>query len=476
MNKITLKWIPILSVVLTSIFPIVFIYCENADEANFVEIVIPIILSSFLGLAIYSILQKALASGYRSGIITILIMFIVTNFSLIEKVIQFIFPVLKYWHILTIAVILIFHLAILICKYISEDTLEIFVKATSAMFVFLIVWNIVLCVPDVYTKVKSKHTITRKKEEHSKLVSDDNLPNIYFLIFDEYANFPQMESYYDYGNTPLKNFLEKNNFSISYNGHNESISTHTVLTNLFNLDYVVSDSTPNSEKSVLRKNGAMFDLLESQGYNIDILETSDYFDGHMPISDSIYTGATTVNGETIFDLIIQQSVFYPFKQSSTLDSFKAMKEIVEYLSASASIPKSNTFTLAYFSFPHQPFIVDEKGAPIARTQAANWEDKKWYLGQYKYATKMMLQILDNIVVEDPNAVIFLQSDHGARATTHEDFPIFPMDIMTNNLNAVYYQGEIIDIEGLSSVNVARSVFSRLFETDYKLVDVPIKEG
>lgn len=309
-------------------------------------------------------------------------------------------------------------------------------------------------------------------QQNTKMLSD--MPNVYLLIFDEYANFPEMEEYYDYDNAPLKDFLSENNFNISYTHHNESILSHTVQTNMVQLDYVVSDDTSLGERNVLRRKGPLYDVMKEHGYQVQILESGDFYGGSMPEesggADSV---ATTINGESMQLLLYQRTVLYPLFKQNTVQIIQDYETIADYLETHAGEQKG-TFTLAYFCLPHQPFIVDENGGEVGLGGYSGpeaWTNKKYYLGQFKYTTsKLMIPILESIVTSDPNAIIMLMSDHGARGTVGATW-----EMKTNSLNAVYYKGETIENEGLSNVNTIRLVLNRLFNLDYKMVAVPVSK-
>ena len=82
----------------------------------------------------------------------------------------------------------------------------------------------------------------------------------------------------------------------------------------------------------------------------------------------------------------------------------------------------------------------------------------------------MIQMLDNILEHDADAVILLQSDHGARGHGAAEFT---WENMTSPLNAVYYQGDTqLDIEGLSTLNTLRYVLNRLIATDFEMLELP----
>jgi len=92
----------------------------------------------------------------------------------------------------------------------------------------------------------------------------------------------------------------------------------------------------------------------------------------------------------------------------------------------------------------------------------------------------MLELATEIIKNDPNSIIILQSDHGYR---YPDFlknlygiDIYDMDVeslyMRNILNAVYYQGQNIDIDNYSGINTLRTVLNKLLNANFELIEQP----
>ena len=83
-------------------------------------------------------------------------------------------------------------------------------------------------------------------------------------------------------------------------------------------------------------------------------------------------------------------------------------------------------------------------------------------------------MLQTIVDNDPNSIIILQSDHGARGGAQEGFRIIiPYEVKTNPLNALYVGKESsLTIEGLSSVNTLRTVLNYLWNESYEMLPLP----
>lgn len=466
---------PIMAVSAVSAFPALFLYCQNADEAGFGEIV-PVLLGYLaVGILLFVVCRVILRSITKAALVSIVFIIILLNFSLLEKMLKIVFPSIRYWHSVPIILVVGVHIAYFVNRLIKEEIAEIGVIILSLVFGCLIAMNVILAVPSIIGYINAQSELVEMRKQKKQTIEEvADVPNVYLLIFDEYANFPEMEELYNYDNAPLKDFLNDNNFNIDYSGHNESILSHTVQANMVQLDYVVSDSSSTGERNVLRHNGTLFEVMRNHGYQVQILEDGDFYGGSMPQENKVAgAGATTINGESMQLLLCQRTMLYPlFKQNNT-QRIKNCRIIADYLCDRAGELKG-TFTLAYFGLPHQPFIVDENGREVGMGGYSGpdvWTNKDYYLGQYKYTTsKLILPILESIVTEDPEAIIILMSDHGARGTIGATW-----EMKTNSLNAVYYQGEEIDNEGLSNVNTIRLVLNKLFGLNYKMIDVPISE-
>ncbi len=464
---------PMIGVILVSAFPAVFLYCQNADEAGFEEIA-PILLAFVgMGIALFLVFSVPTRSFEKACIFASLLALVLINFTFIEDVLKRLFPALKYWHTVPIIIVVCLHVAYFICRFIPKDLIGDAIKVVCVVFGFLLVFNFATAAPQIinYAQMQRQIEEAQKEREGQLTKTISGQPNVYFIILDEYGNFPQMEEYYHYDNAPLKDFLEGHNFAISYDSHNESIYSNTIQTNWINLDYIVDDYTSVSEKSFLTKNGVMFDVMRDQGYDVQIFEAGNSYGGHMPDATTS-SSAVTIGGETLRDILLQRTIAYPFCSTHAVSQNLQYINLLRYFHSPESLPTESTFTLIYDCFPHPPFLVDENGNGTPAEHREDWADPKYYLGQFKYATKLTLGVLDNIIKNDPSSIIILQSDHGGRAL-EDDRVDFPLEMINSPLNAIYYQGQVkLEIEGLSSVNTLRLLLNHLFDMDYEMLEVP----
>ena len=153
-----------------------------------------------------------------------------------------------------------------------------------------------------------------------------------------------------------------------------------------------------------------------------------------------------------------------------------MHKMFEYGRKSSTFETKNLFTIAYFSNPHLPWFVDEKGHLISELDRFNSWDSNVYLGQLKYLNSCLYPMLYEIIQNDPESVIMIVSDHGFRqpvnapelfSTTIEDESPY----LTNILNAVYYKGETFDIEGKTGINTLIQILNSLLDMGMEEVSI-----
>lgn len=133
--------------------------------------------------------------------------------------------------------------------------------------------------------------------------------------------------------------------------------------------------------------------------------------------------------------------------------------------------------MSYIQSPHAPFVFNADGSVRDLSTGWYWKDETLYPGQLEYLNGVILETIDNIQSNDPNAVILLLSDHGARVPLHmvEQFggPRFDAEketpVMQSALCCVYVPGENLDIEGMTGINATRTALNAAFGMNLELV-------
>ncbi len=463
---------------LVNLFPMLASFYANAGEVAFSEITASIGIICIIVTTVFVLSLILVRKNGYVGLVTLLFSFTLVYYSFAENVLSRLFTSMRYWQLLPFAVFLAFSVAMLATSLLSEQLVKDICKIVCLIFAALIIVNGIISMPKIVSKAQNDRKIadsSKSSDVDSNSPVSGETTNIYVLLFDEYAGFRQMKDGYGYDNEVLRNYLNENNFIISENSRNESMLTTTIITNLVNLEYVVDNYTDESEKELLRKNGKLYNLLADNGYKVQIFEHEDFLGNYSPTRGAATAGGSTINGDSFNDLTMSRCFLYPFLADTNHDALEAINDVVEY-TLKMEKPDSNTFTFIYLNFPHQPFTVDENGEPISVADDFNWTDKNVYLGQFKYATKLMMQLTSSILEKDPHSAIILCSDHGARATVSKELftkGYYSIEYTDNPFMAIYCKGEHRDeIKDLSSVNTLRKVLSIVLGKDMEIIDVP----
>ena len=65
-----------------------------------------------------------------------------------------------------------------------------------------------------------------------------NLPDVYYIVLDEYAPLRTLNMFYDYDNTDFIEFLQERGFYVTKNSHSNYAETFLAMASTLNMKYV----------------------------------------------------------------------------------------------------------------------------------------------------------------------------------------------------------------------------------------------
>lgn len=459
-----------IALILIVIYPIVSLFLNNINEVRFTEILLPIfiniIVSEIIFVIIYILTRQYIASIVYSAIL----FYIGINFKdYFYKLIDTVY----YWN----AVPIVLYITIVILMIIHYTKIRLILDKLLLFATIGVVCSIGLVLVNNADKLVKKNTVSDNITAANEIDSERNvvkkqadLPNIYYIILDEYSSFKQMKKWYDYDNKEFYDFLKKYNFNIIEDSQNESMNTLTmyITTNLININYVSTDNDFMAT-TALRNNPFLFKLLAQHGYKVR-------YKGGPQIGwedSSINISSTTIEGETLNDIIYGKNILYPLFEKNQNIIQKKEEDLYDYFYEYIKNIDNSSFLYIHFNAGHVPLVfnVDTINNP---NKFYNMKDKSLYLGQIKYTTNRIMQIVSNILEKDPDSIIIIQSDHSQRNLEDESSKrIIPIKDSQQVFNAVYFKGEFIDFDNtLSGVNTVRLVIDKILNTNLGVVDVP----
>ena len=281
-----------------------------------------------------------------------------------------------------------------------------------------------------------------------------------------------MREYCKYDNTPFYNQLRDRGFNVSLDSYGKSISTHTEVPNLLNISYVNSSDMLISEQERNLINPVVYQVFRQAGYRLNVAGQGFLDTVGCEYAYNEDSGSKEFSAEYY---IAMNTAYYPVYKHNDTNEAEALQNHLTYIASSPQLEPDSLFTISYVCCPHLPWFVNEKGQRIDASLRENWLERDTYLGQLKYLNTLIIPMVDMILENDPESIVILCSDHGFRCVT-EGETMYGVDsgedkkYEMNILNAVYYQGEALDIEGKSNINTMRTVLNKLFQLNYEMLE------
>lgn len=327
------------------------------------------------------------------------------------------------------------------------------------------------------------------------------LPDIYFLIFDRYANEETLSEIYDYDNSSFLSALEARGFTVAHDSWANYARTSLSLVSSLSMDYLdgaklsaANPSTFGPIHAALRGHLAVPATLTGLGYE------------YVHIGNWWEPGSRNVDADRVL-LLRQESEFgialFDTSAISLLTAVGTQSEDPEAVNfgvlnrahtefefdqlqalAEGSSSAGPTYVFAHLLVPHPPYVFNADGSQPSAEETATRGPRGSYIEQLRWTNGQILDLLDMLLDaragEEP--VIIVQADEGPfppRFEANQDgfqwLEATPEEIQERFgiLNAYYLPGVDPEAVGLhdriSPVNSFRIVFNAYFGTDFALL-------
>lgn len=327
------------------------------------------------------------------------------------------------------------------------------------------------------------------------LVSEpDSLkPDIFYIIFDEYASSSSLKHYLNFDNSKFDSTLIKNGFYIAPGSKSNYNVTPLSIASAFSLDYF---NLPLEKKNALSKEFLQGQLTLKQAIFPGLLKNEDY-------SIKNY-GWFDINGKTspeepLFNqdirYILYKETFWgrvkedilwhiPIKLPSFLLPEEEMikrknflrrnrnnyENLLKELSIQTDQPR---FVFGHILMPHNPYYLNKKGEERNATSADNRPgiSDSLYLDQLIYSNTWIESLASaaNKEFSRPRVVV-IQGDHGKRDIIPYH-PALKREKQFMNLNCFYFSDKNYAMlyDSISSVNTFRVLLNKYFHSGIPLL-------
>ncbi|MGZ5190752.1 MAG: sulfatase-like hydrolase/transferase [Chitinophagaceae bacterium] len=309
-------------------------------------------------------------------------------------------------------------------------------------------------------------------------------PDIYFLLFDEYASSKSLRDRYGFKND-IDSFLTGQKFSVQSNSKSNYNYTPFSIASTLNMEYIPwldAKDTVNRkmylECNPLILENTLLGVLGTNGYHVENLSIFDLAGHPSRIKQSFLPVKTKMIAEaTLFPRLYRDFTWY-FQTNRWLsklleneDVFHHVNNNEYFLAELESISRKKTasprFIYAHLFMPHTPFVYDANGNK-QRIDTVRPYSPEAYLKYVQYTNTRMKKLVTTLKKHtNGEAVIIIMSDHGFRVPTDEKHPVW----VFQNLNAVYFPGNDYSrlYDSITSVNQFRVVLNTLFDQQLSLL-------
>ncbi len=361
-------------------------------------------------------------------------------------------------------------------------------QLSKPFYFFNILFCIYVCVEIVFLTF----TIFSVRQEPLKFYADESInftekispkskPDIYFLVFDEYASSLSLKQNFGFDNSDLDTFLLNKGFFIATHSMSNYATTPFSISSTLNINYFKNlhrtkypEDFPAAEKSMYTNK--LFSFLKDEGYSIHNFSVFDFEDApsHQKsfgsdLSIKVITHKSMLHAlEVVYEQINKD---YPKKQLE-----KTLHDFSTTINNKTIQPK---FIYLHLLLPHNPYVFNADGSLRSASQYNKKADAysiKSYLNQLQFSTTIVKQVV-NIVLSSPqNKLIILEGDHGYRLVPiGVDSTFYKNYVSTKehfkNLNAYYfYDKNYVSLsDSISPVNSFRVVLNTYFKKDILLL-------
>ncbi len=405
-----------------------FLYLRNIFEMDFFEYFCTIILLCTIFSFLYFILSKIFKNRNSLIFILLIIYFILSFSGILLKNTNFDYLELRYLKYL----LLYFSISIflfLINIDIKNEMKKTFSVLISVLFIILFINSSVNIIN--FIKLKTNKNIISKQK-----ISSKNLPNLYIIIPDAYANSKNLLRDYNFDNDKFLNFLKQKGFYIIEDSHSNYPYTLQSLPSIVNFSYLkdlgIKNNIEGSEYTLnaikVYNNSKLFKLFKEKGYEINFLNSDGVISTNPNNVDNKYIN---VNVACSISRILKEKSIFKSKTDDTFDlHFENIKKGFSNLeNISSKKTDYNRLIFAHIEAPHPPFVFDKNGNRVNRDYYTSITSDDKYIHRYwnkeafvehtQYVNSKLEKIIDLILKNDNKSIIIITSDHSLRPYSYQ---------------------------------------------------------
>ena len=491
------KKLIVLHPILIALFPVFLVYSQNIHLILIQGIIFPTLIILGITIALWAGIQYLLKNTRKSALLTSLYVFLFFSYGIFLKILE---SDVTQENFILISVLLLITYAsftVFVTYYIVKTHRKLNNITTTTNVVSITLLSLVFFNIGAYN-FENFSSFDDETHDPIMLKNDlNNLPDIYYIVLDEYAPLRTLDMFYNYDNTDFVKFLQKRGFYVAKNSHSNYAETFLSLASTLNMKYVNYLSDTVGEESLDQRipyqmisNNQVMKNLKSVGYEIYNFDSGWWGTRSLQIADvNLCSKNQNMDFHTLhalkqisvlrsLDVFVKDpssKIFHQERRDRILCQFDDITKIKQET-------EKPVFVFMHIMAPHDPYVFGPNGeevdykytfGPTAIGYLDPGEEKMAYLNQLIYLTKILKETIENLQENSDNQpIIIIQSDTGPSVdfadSTHKTYQASRMSIF----NAYYFPDEKYDLlsDDITPVNSFRIVFDSHFQTNYGMVE------
>lgn len=313
-----------------------------------------------------------------------------------------------------------------------------------------------------------------------------HLPDVYFIIADEYAGTNALKKIFAFDNTNFEDSLRARDFYVLQNTSSNYNYTPYSIASILSMDYLNGITRRSNDHTNRRiaydaiNNNILISELRNMGYDFINLSPFDFADIPTQVNTQFFlTREMLITGQTYTQRLMKDIGFNfvtRFKIKPLLKHWTSgirdvnEKFIHDTKEAALKPTHRPRFIYTHLFMPHYPYYFNEDGKafPVESLVEGEQVNKQQYIAYLKYCNKRFLEILDGILKnsKEPPIIVFM-GDHGFR---HFNGPV-EQKYHFMNFNAVYLPNKNYNPfnKKFTAVNQFRLILNTQFNKNFALL-------
>jgi len=495
-----MKKSPVLHPFLFALFPILALYAFNITQVPTRQIFVPLGTVILLTLLLWATLNLIFKEKRKSGLLVFLILFLFFSYGHFQKGLTATgLEIGRHRYLVPFWILLFVLMTYLIVK--TKSNLHNHTLILNVITAFLVISPLIQIVPFQLKRWSAKEELVAARNSISfdLEVPESTLgsppvetPDIYYFIFDRYANSNVLKQSFGYDNSDFTNYLTERGFYLATESQANYPRTLLSLASSLNMEYldylmVVKESKDDTIMYEMVQDYRVWRLLKARGYKF--IHFGDWWD---PTKINRFADLNfnyiPLGTNGFAEMLLDTTILKPAIEIFIGDSKVRNREKIRYkFQELADVPEIEgpKFVFVHTLLPHDPYIFGQNGEPVTDEELAARSESDNYINQLIFTNKQIKLLIDQILSKSASPpIIIIQSDEGPFAAPEvlaSDFmvtgdwnTVSPAVLKTHMkiLNAYYLPNSdrALLYQSISPVNSFRIIFDFYFGTNYELLE------